>query len=142
MLRCLFCAACGILGARHDPRRVPARSPQAKNPTTFWPFLVLETATGGGVGRTKTMHVAPHVSQAVVPRLHGLRAPWWPRSWHPPRAKTAKTVSLASRRARLPEKKWGCYFPIIKFEFFSETETLRAHGAPCPEMFQRQRTIL
>ena len=31
---------------------------------------MLGTATGGGVGRTKTMHVAPHVSQVIAPRLH------------------------------------------------------------------------
>ena len=79
------------------------------------------------MGRTKTMHVAPHVSQVVVPRLHGLRAPWWPRSWHPQRAKTAKVDLFSPRRARLPGLFWG--FPIIKFEFFSET--LRAHGAQC-----------
>ena len=24
------------------------------------------------MGRTKTMHVAPHVSQVIAPRLHGL----------------------------------------------------------------------
>ena len=48
------------------------------------------------MGRTKTMHVAPHVSQVVVPRLHGLRAPWWPPSWHPPRAKTAKNGKSGS----------------------------------------------
>ena len=78
------------------------------------------------MGRTKTMHVAPHVSQVVVPRLHGLRAPWWPPSWHPPRAKTAKVDLFPPRRARLPGHIWD--FHIIKFEFFSET--LRAHAAP------------
>ena len=77
------------------------------------------------MGRTKTMHVAPHVSQVVAPRLHGLRAPWWPRSWHPQRAKTAKVDLISPRRARLPGLFLG--FPIIKFEFFSET--LRAHAA-------------
>ena len=85
------------------------------------------------MGRTKTMHVAPHVSQAVVPRLHGLRAPWWPRSWHPQRAKrngkqkTAKVDLISPRRARLPGLFLG--FPIIKFDFFSEI--LRAHAAQC-----------
>ena len=67
------------------------------------------------MGRTKTMHVAPHVSQVVVPRLHGLRAPWKPPSWHPPRAKTAK-VDL------FPQDGRGCggFFgvSIIKFIFF------------------------
>ena len=79
------------------------------------------------MGRTKTMHVAPHVSQVVVPRLHGLRAPWWPRSWHPQRAKTAKVDLFSPRRARLPGHIWD--FHIIKFDFFSET--LRAHAAHC-----------
>ena len=78
------------------------------------------------MGRTKTMHVAPHVSQVVAPRLHGLRAPWWPRSWHPQRAKSAKVDFFFPRRARLQGLFWG--FPIIKFDFFSET--LRAHAAP------------
>ena len=67
------------------------------------------------MGRTKTMHVAPHVSQVVVPRLHGLRTPWWPRSWHPQRAKTAK-VDLFFQDGR------GCGaflgFPYHKIRFF------------------------
>ena len=78
------------------------------------------------MGRTKTMHVAPHVSQVVVPRLHGLRAPWWPRSWHPQRAKTAKVDLFSPRRGLF----LGFHTTsIIKFEFFSET--LRAHAAHC-----------
>ena len=81
------------------------------------------------MGRTKTMHVAPHVSQVVVPRLHGLRAPWWPPSWHPPRAKTAKVDLISPRRARLPGLFWGFPRSIIKFDFFF-SELLRAHAAP------------
>ena len=71
------------------------------------------------MGRTKTMHVAPHVSQVVVPRLHGLRAPWWPRSWHPPRAKTAKNGKSGSyfpKTGAAPGAFLG--FPYHKIRFF------------------------
>ena len=51
------------------------------------------------MGRTKTMHVAPHVSQVIAPRLHGLGNAVVAAVMAPVEGKNAKmTKSLSGSR--------------------------------------------
>ena len=121
-------AACDVLGARHDPRRVPARPPQAQNDRPH--FGDFECS-----GRPREVEWAgprPCTSLHMSPRsLHRACMAWGRRGGRGHGTRGGQKCQNDQKSERVTDGSRGIFVArnsyVKKFDFFSVL--LRAHAA-------------